>query len=155
MDPILPPASICTSCGPRYGCAVLFGFHAQSCDTRRLAVGVHVEIVCVDARGHARRSTKQPAHVGLSHVTPRTGHAQKIRHPAGRVGVRSHAGGHGVAGHDAAGYRRRRAAAADPGGVLDLKSALVKRRHSHVQFKWSSLRVQSRWMQDNEKIKTQ
>lgn len=115
------PACVNTSCGPRYGCTVLFGFHAQSGDTGGLAVGVHVEIVSVDASGHAGRSSKQAAHVSLPHVTPGTWYSQKIRHPAGRVGVRRHARSHCVAWHDAARHGRRRAAASDPGRVLNLE----------------------------------
>lgn len=115
------PACVNTSCGPRYGCTVLFGFHAQSGDAGGLAVGVHVEIVSVDASSHARRSSKQAAHVSLPHVTCGTRYSQKIRHPAGRVGVRCHARSHCVAGHNAARHRRRSAAAADPGRVLDLE----------------------------------
>lgn len=115
------PACVNTSCGPRYGCTVLFGFHAQSGDAGGLAVGVHVEIVSVDASSHARRSSKQAAHVSLPHVTCGTRYSQKIRHPAGRVGVRCHARSHCVAGHNAARHGRRSAAAADPGRVLDLE----------------------------------
>lgn len=115
------PACVNTSCGPRYGCTVLFGFHAQSGDAGGLAVGVHVEIVSVDASSHARRSSKQAAHVSLPHVTCGTRYSQKIRHPAGRVGVRCHARSHCVTGHNAARHGRRSAAAADPGRVLDLE----------------------------------
>lgn len=99
---------------------MLLGLHAQSGDAGRLSVGVHVEVIRIDGRGHAGPS-EQTAHVSLSHVSARAGHAQKIRHSAGRVGVRRHTGSHSVAGHDAAGHRRRRAAASDPGRVLDLK----------------------------------
>lgn len=115
-----PPCRFVTSCCPRYGCAVLLGLHAQSRDARGLSVGVHVEVIRIDGCRHAGPS-EQTAHVSLSHVASRTGHAQKIRHSAGRVGVRCHAGSHSVAGHDAARHRRRCAAASDPGRVLNLE----------------------------------
>lgn len=100
---------------------MLLGLHAQSSDAGRLAVRVHVEIVRVDAPGHARRPSEQAAHVGLSNVTPGTRNAQEVRDAAGGVGVRGHAGGHCVTRHHTAWNRRRCTAAADPGGVLDLK----------------------------------
>lgn len=114
------PAGTIDSCCPRYGCTVLFGLHAQCSDTGGLPVRVHVEIVRIDGCWHAR-PPEQAAHVSLSHVTPRTRHAQKVGDTAGRVWVRCHTGSHSVAGHDAARHRRRRAAATDPGRVLDLK----------------------------------
>lgn len=100
---------------------MLFGLHAQSGDAGGLAVRVHVEIVRVDACGHARRSSEQAAHVSLPHMTPGARHTQEIRHPAGRVGVRCHTGSHGVAGHNAARHGRCCAAATNPGRVLNLK----------------------------------
>lgn len=116
-----PSSRTIASCRPRYGCTVLFGLHAQSSDTGGLPVRVHVEIVRIDGRRHAR-PPEQTAHVSLSHVTPGTRHAQKVGDAAGRVWVRCHTGSHSVAGHDAARHRRRRAAATDPGRVLNLKS---------------------------------
>lgn len=104
---------------------MLLGFHAQSCNAGGLAVRVHVEIVRVDAGG----SAEQAAHVRLSHVSPGAGNTQEVRHPAGRVGVRSHAGGNGVAGDNTAWNRRRSTAATEPRRVLDLeeKSSYLKR----------------------------
>lgn len=118
---VLHPANSNTSCGPRYGCTVLFGLHTQSGNTRGLAVRVHVEIVGVDACSHARRSSKQATHVSLSHMASRTWYPQKIRHPACRMGVWGHTGSHSVAGHNTAGDRRCCTAATDPRGVLNLK----------------------------------
>lgn len=115
-----PSSRTIASCCPRYGRTVLFGLHAQCSDTGGLPVRVHVEIVRIDGCWHAG-PPEQAAHVSLSHVTPRTGHAQKVGDTAGRVWVRCHTGSHSVAGHDAARHRRRRAAATDPGRVLNLK----------------------------------
>lgn len=115
-----PSCKFVTSCCPRYGCAVLLGLHAQSGNAGRLSVRVHVEVVRIDGCRHAGPS-EQTAHVSLSHVSARTGHAKKIRHPAGWVGVRCHTGSHSVAGHNAARHWRRCAAASDPGWVLNLK----------------------------------
>lgn len=122
MSPPHPhPTHSNTSCCPRNGGAVLFGLHAQSGDAGRLAVRVHVEIVRVDAPGHAGGSPEQAAHVRLSNVTPGARDAQEVRDAAGRVGVRGHTGSHRVAGHHAARDWRGCAAASDPGRVLDLQ----------------------------------
>lgn len=62
------------SCSPRDGCAVFFSFHSQRCDAGGFSVGVHVQIVPVNASAHAW-APKQAAHVCLSHVTSRTRHS--------------------------------------------------------------------------------
>lgn len=113
---------------------MLFGLHAQSSDAGGLAVRVHVEIVGVDARGDPRRPSKQAAHVSLSHVTGGTRNAEEVGDPAGRVRVRCHAGSHSVAGNDATRHGRCRAAAADPGGVLDLEV----REQSSIRVCWGA-----------------
>ena len=120
-----PPAGHGGSCRPGDGGAVLLGLHAQGGDTGRLAVGVHVEVVAVDAAAHPG-TPEQAAHVRLPHVAPGTRHAQEVRHPAG-MGVRGHAGGDGVAGHHAAWHRRCPTAAPYPRGVLDLEHSSTGR----------------------------
>lgn len=109
---------------------MFLGFHAQSGDAGRLAVRVHVQIVAVDAGAHAWTS-EQAAHVALSHVTSGTWHAQEVRHTAGSMGVRGHAGSHRVTRNNAAWHRGRCAAPADPRGILDLNDA-TERKHMFV-----------------------
>lgn len=110
-----------TSCCPRDGCTVFLGLHAQRSYAGGFAVWINVEIVAVDSASHAGAPEKA-AHVRLSHVAAAwAGHAEEIGNARGAVGVRRHARGDGVAGHNAARHRGRSAAAPDPRRVLDLK----------------------------------
>ena len=117
--PVLPAPG--ASCCPGDGSAVLFGLHAQGGDAGGLAVRVHVEVVSVDARAYPLGPPEQAAHVCLSHVAPRAGHAQEVRHTAAGVGVRGHAGGDSVTGHHTARDGGSSTAATNPRWVLDLK----------------------------------
>ena len=115
------PSRSGASCCPGDGSAVLLGLHAQSGDAGGLAVRVHVEVVSIDARAHPLGPPEQAAHVCLSHVAPRAGHAQEVRHTAAGVGVRGHAGGDSVTGHHTARDGGGSVTSTNPRWVLDLK----------------------------------
>lgn len=108
-----------SSCGPGDGGAVLLGLHAQRRDAGALAVRLRAQLVAVQAGPDAGRA-EEASHVRLRRGAARA--AQELGDAAGGVGVAvgRHAGGQRLAGHHAGGHGRGGAAAADPGGVLDL-----------------------------------
>lgn len=84
---------------------MFLGLHSQCSYAGGFAVRVDVEIVAVDSASHPGTPEKA-AHVRLSHVAAAwTGHAQEIGNARGAVGVRRHARGDGVTGHNAARHR--------------------------------------------------
>lgn len=118
-----------TSCCPRDGCTVFLGLHSQRSYAGGFAVRINVEVIAIDPASHPG-TPKKAAHVRLSHVAAAwTGHAQEIGNARGTVRVRRHARGDGVTRHNAAGHRRRSAAASDPRRVLDLRWNSACLRH--------------------------
>lgn len=111
------------SCGPRYGCAVLLGLHAQCSNARGLAVWLAVHLVAIEARTEASCS-KQAAHMCLAQVTASPRDTQEVGDAAGprarRVSVRGHAGRHWVTGDHTGRHWRGSPIVANPGWVLNL-----------------------------------
>lgn len=110
-----------TSCGPRDGCTVFLGLHAQRSYAGGFAVWINIEIIAIDSTSHCR-TTKKAAHMRLSHVAAAwTGHAQEVSYASRTVRVRRHARGDGVTRHNTTGHRWCSTAAPDPCRVLDLR----------------------------------
>lgn len=126
------------SCGPRDGCTVLLGLHAQGSNTRGLAVWLAIHLVAVEARTDASCS-KQAAHVCLAHVTASSRDTQEVGDAAGsrarRVSVRGHAGRHWVTGDHTGWHWRGSPIVANPGRVLNLGT--VKEEMSQASWEGS------------------
>lgn len=127
------------SCGPRDGCAVLLGFHAQCSNARGLAVWLSIHLVAIEARTEASCS-KQAAHVCLAHMAASPRDTQEVGDAAGprarRMSMRGHTGRHWVTRDHTGWHRRGGPIVANPGRVLDLET--VKGEMSQTSWENSS-----------------
>lgn len=101
---------------------MLLSFHPQGCNAGRLAVGLAVQLVAIDAGADAG-AAKEAAHVRLPHMAAGTRDTQEFGDSSGGVGMSmgGHAGRHRVTGHYAGRHGGGGTVVADPGRILYLR----------------------------------